>query len=42
MSGADPFAVTRSSQWLKPGDTGEATVVFQMTLVIAAGEQGES
>jgi hypothetical protein len=51
MSGADAFVITRSRQWPKPGDTGDATVVFapdhddlafQAILVIAAGEQGES
>jgi hypothetical protein len=51
MSGADAFTILRTRQWLKPGDTGDATVVFapdhddvtfQTTLVVAAGEQGES
>jgi hypothetical protein len=51
MSGAEAFEIPRKNQWLKPGETGEATVVFspdhddltfQSVLIISAGEDGES
>jgi hypothetical protein len=51
MSGAEAFEIPRKNQWLKPGEAGEATVVFsrdhddltfQSVLVIPAGEDGES
>jgi hypothetical protein len=51
MSGAEAFDIPGKNQWLKPGESGEATVVFSpdhddltfhSILVISAGMDGES